>query len=616
MLWIVLELHHPQLSIRTQHQLALCPAPHPPNCLHRRDRHCKSPTPSPYRIRPSSMFDPRRHLCPHRLCHRHRHHQVIMRSIGRSRLSALSAYKCPALSQAAACSWNISGLCSSSDPSRARHLRLRYRRRQPAWLPTLPIDRPIPLRSTPGTPIPQPHDCSAPPQSAHPSYSFANSTATFANSFGLNLSCNSAHCNPVSRSITCTAAKSPSSPPPAESTATMYSRPSFGGNQISSAPPRRIAITWLHLVHPSLNRLHIEEASPGRPEAGRRILRKLLRSQASIASLQPSTKPNLLCAQPVPFDQPCLHIRHALHVPAHIRRLHPPRQKVPHQRVPNPPPHPRRRTTPRRTLHTLHSACSPAPTLHSEPAPHAVPPASPPHRPASSLTSLQCRFCTLSPRPAPTSHALATRYSLSSSGNTICPAFARLRTNGPSQQSPGSSSHIRCTMRKIDSAASCVCATCSVSVPGLVIVRRKNRAATQVVIPICLAFSTMFCRPRRSSNLRCAAFGTSAVTRPSRFRTRSTSSAVLNINAGSRSSRSPSLFRLSKSFTSYLRPGQPSPPALSLAETVAASPAPPSPQYARGAPFGGTSTNELMNHVITSPLTGVWKVLNDPGSRY
>ncbi len=75
-----------------------------------------------------------------------------------------------------------------------------------------------------------------------------------------------------------------------------------------------------------------------------------------------------------------------------------------------------------------------------------------------------------------------------------------------------------CTIRNIDSAASRVCATCRVRVPGLLIVRRKNLPATQVVMPICRAFSTIFCLPRRSSNLRCAAFATKAFTHPSRSR--------------------------------------------------------------------------------------------------
>ena len=69
-------------------------------------------------------------------------------------------------------------------------------------------------------------------------------------------------------------------------------------------------------------------------------------------------------------------------------------------------------------------------------------------------------------------------------------------------------------MRKISSAASCVCATSSVSVPGWVIVFRKKRAAAQVVSPICRAFSTIFRSPRRRSKARCAAFAFSGAVLP------------------------------------------------------------------------------------------------------
>jgi len=63
-------------------------------------------------------------------------------------------------------------------------------------------------------------------------------------------------------------------------------------------------------------------------------------------------------------------------------------------------------------------------------------------------------------------------------------------------------------------AASCVCATSSVSVPGRVIVFRKNRAAAQVVIPICRAFNTIFRSPRRRSKARCTALAFNGAVRP------------------------------------------------------------------------------------------------------
>ncbi len=76
-------------------------------------------------------------------------------------------------------------------------------------------------------------------------------------------------------------------------------------------------------------------------------------------------------------------------------------------------------------------------------------------------------------------------------------------------------------MRKISSAASCVCATCTVKVPGRVIVLRKNLAATHVEIPICLAFSTMFFGPHLNSNSLWAALLSSFTSRPCLSRTRS-----------------------------------------------------------------------------------------------
>ena len=42
-------------------------------------------------------------------------------------------------------------------------------------------------------------------------------------------------------------------------------------------------------------------------------------------------------------------------------------------------------------------------------------------------------------------------------------------------------------------------------------------------MPICLAFNTMFCRPRLNANSRCARFATSGLTTPALSRTRSIS---------------------------------------------------------------------------------------------
>ncbi len=147
--------------------------------------------------------------------------------------------------------------------------------------------------------------------------------------------------------------------------------------------------------------------------------------------------------------------------------------------------------------------------------------------PGQRASSEQCRFCTVIPRPAFRSPADTTRYCESISGNTICRVLSRDVLSGPRRNSSGRHSRNRCTMRKISSAASWVCATSSVSVPGRVIVRRKNRAAAQVVNPICRAFRTMFCLPRRRSNSLCAAFARNPAVRPSRvltFRSRAASS--------------------------------------------------------------------------------------------
>src|SRR6185437_4538438 len=147
--------------------------------------------------------------------------------------------------------------------------------------------------------------------------------------------------------------------------------------------------------------------------------------------------------------------------------------------------------------------------------------ASPGHR----ATSEQCRLLIVSPRPAPRFPALTTRYSLSSFGNKICRTLDFDVRRSPFRSSYGICSTNRCTIRNSDSAASCVCATCTVSVPFFVIVFKKNRADTQVLIPIWRAFNTMFFCPRSSSNASCAPFGTSFTCSPDRFRIHSRSSA-------------------------------------------------------------------------------------------
>src|SRR5581483_2432263 len=109
--------------------------------------------------------------------------------------------------------------------------------------------------------------------------------------------------------------------------------------------------------------------------------------------------------------------------------------------------------------------------------------------PGQRATSEQCRLWMVSPRPALASPAVSTRYSLSRRGNTICRALAREVISAPARKpslpSPrkrgGRFSRKRWTTRKISSAARWSCATCTVRVPGRVMVCRKKRAATRVV---------------------------------------------------------------------------------------------------------------------------------------
>ncbi len=186
-----------------------------------------------------------------------------------------------------------------------------------------------------------------------------------------------------------------------------------------------------------------------------------------------------------------------------------------------PSPSPRRSATRRKSTRPPRRELTP----ESAPRPAPSPPAarleslaaSPGHR----ASSEQCRFCTVIPRPAFRSPADTTRYSASISGKIICRTFTRDVLSGPARSSSGSQSRNLCTIRKISSADSCVCATCSVRVPGRVSVFRKKRAAVQVVIPSCRAFSTMLRSPRRRSKARCAALAQSGSVPPSRVLTRS-----------------------------------------------------------------------------------------------
>jgi hypothetical protein len=75
-------------------------------------------------------------------------------------------------------------------------------------------------------------------------------------------------------------------------------------------------------------------------------------------------------------------------------------------------------------------------------------------------------------------------------------------------------------MRKMDSAASRVWATCTVSTPRAQMVLRKKRAAIQVVMPIWRALTMMFCRPRVRSNWSCAGLGMRGLSQPLRSRMR------------------------------------------------------------------------------------------------
>ncbi len=87
------------------------------------------------------------------------------------------------------------------------------------------------------------------------------------------------------------------------------------------------------LTHGSQSLLHslnFKAALPRSLEAALRILRKLLRPQPPITSLQPATKSNLPRSQTMRRHQPKLILAHLLNRSANISLLHPPRKKVPH----------------------------------------------------------------------------------------------------------------------------------------------------------------------------------------------------------------------------------------------------------------------------------------------
>ena len=152
-----------------------------------------------------------------------------------------------------------------------------------------------------------------------------------------------------------------------------------------------------------------------------------------------------------------------------VRRFVPPRKKVlrvPGLREPS--------AIPRKKIPLLHSPWTPARSLHPEPPPPAATPAFPRPPRAQRETSEQCRLWMVIPRPA-LSSAVSTRYSLSSFGNTIWRMLERDFTSAPQcTRALGSFSQKRCTMLKIACADSSLCATCTVSVPGRVMVCNKK----------------------------------------------------------------------------------------------------------------------------------------------
>ncbi len=122
---------------------------------------------------------------------------------------------------------------------RAHHRGLVARRRQPARRAVHRVDVRVALRHCRDTPALQRHGCCAPPPSARCRTPAPAPLQPCASSSGPSRCRSSAHCSPLSSSITCTAAKSPSAPPPAVSTATMYSLPGIGGSHTCSALLRR-----------------------------------------------------------------------------------------------------------------------------------------------------------------------------------------------------------------------------------------------------------------------------------------------------------------------------------------------------------------------------------------
>ena len=278
---------------------------------------------------------------------------------------------------------------------------------------------------------------------------------------------------------------------------------------------------------PLIQRIDIKTTGTGRPEAALRILGKLLRAQRTVRPLQPAPEADLLRTQAMLRHQSMLFRTHRLfgNNRSAIRRLHPPRKEVPH--------HPAfrirliRRRTPlvvERAIRSIRCAFEHHLSLRRERRPKTrqrhlrVP------RPAAHLATVQVLHaqtaagiqlrCTRYTKLAIdfTKHHLA-RVRARQPQRTLTQIVRKPFPHPPHRREDRLGSFAR--MRHLQRQRA-----------GLVMVRRKNRADTHVVMPICRAFSTMFWRPHLCSNARCAGFAIRRFSCPSRVRMHSSVSAL------------------------------------------------------------------------------------------
>src|SRR6201996_8975391 len=336
MLRVVLKLHHPQISIRAQHQLALRSTAHPANCLHHHNR--QGPFPFLSRVAhpdarvSSSCFAsaPCNGLRTHRLPDRHGHHQIVMRSGRRSGTPALIGDKGSALRQQPPAHEPLRRLAQQYSHA-GHYLRLRCRRRQPTSLAMLFVHTPVTLA---GLDVRQHRGAMIVPfDSDQRSSVFLRKVYRDASKI--------LRAQPFTKLRTLQPCRNLHHLHRGKVTNVTSTR-GVHRNYILASHNRlephlqRAVASPLHrlwrLSHTLIQRIDVKTTSSRRSEAGRSILGKLLRPKQPVGPIQTATEPDLRPSQAVLRDQSTLLRAHRLFCNCRpvVRRLHPPRKEVPH----------------------------------------------------------------------------------------------------------------------------------------------------------------------------------------------------------------------------------------------------------------------------------------------